>query len=330
MNLTDAVCDYLNALRHEQGASPTTFTTYQNRLRNLCKWLDANGYPDARLDVLTVPTLRRYLYHLSGKGDRPRTIRGCFNAIRGLCTFLVNAGALTENPAAKVTLPKLDAAARLTVTDAEVAALFQACERQRTQREVALSRAVFSAMCYGGLRRAEVYSLRVDDVNLTDKSLLVRSGKGSKSRRVFVCADAVNALREWLAVRPTNCNHDWLFAYDRNRRLHDEGIASLVETIKATAGLRDNAAIKPHSLRHWCATNLLRNGANIKDVQAFLGHSDIRTTAVYLHSDEHQLRALSELTALRPQTPPQPHKEATEPRTGQRDPRGERPRRIAR
>ena len=261
MILHDAVCDYLNALRHEQGASLTTFTTYQNRLRNLCKWLEANGYPDPGLDTLTVPTLRRYVYFLSGKGDRPRTIRGVFNAIRGLCVFLVNAGALSENPAAKVTLPKLDAATRLTVNDSDVAALFEACERQRTQHEVALCRAVLSTMCYGGLRRAEVYSLRVSDVNLADKSLLVRNGKGNKSRKVFVCAAALTALREWLAVRQKDCNHDWLFAYDKNRRLHDDGIAHLVEAVKATAGLRDNAAIKPHSLRHWCATNLLRNGA---------------------------------------------------------------------
>ena len=110
-------------------------------------------------------------------------------------------GALTENPAAKITLPKLDAATRLVVTDAEVSALLDACERQRTVRQIALCRAVLSSMIYGGLRRGEVYSLRVWDVNLLEKSLLVRNGKGGKSRKIYVCADAVNALREWLAVR---------------------------------------------------------------------------------------------------------------------------------
>lgn len=298
MTLYDASRDYLNFLRHEQGASKTTHTTYQNRLNNFLRWLEANGYPNAALDAFTLPTLRRYQYHLSGKGDRPRTLRGCFNALRGFGKFLVNVGALPENPAANVILPKLDAARRLIVTDADVAALLEACERQRTQHQIALSRAVLSVLCYGGLRRAEVYNLRVEDVNLPEKSLLIRSGKGSKSRKIFICTEAITALSEWLAVRP-KCQHDWLFAYDRHRRIHDEGIATLLETVKATAGLRNNEAIKPHSLRHWCATNLLRNGANLRDVQAFLGHSDLTTTARYLHSSEEQLRDISELTALR-------------------------------
>jgi len=302
MKLTDCIADYLNHIRHERGLARTTYIGSKCWLKHFTDWLSENGYPDADLTAFTLPVLRRYQYAKSATGVRPRTIHSAFYSLRALGDFLVTVGALAENPARQVTLPKKDAAIRLIVTDADVSALFLACERQRTARQVALSRAVLSVLAYGGLRRAEACDLRITDVNLADKSLLVRSGKGAKNRMVFVCTDAVNALREWLAMREKDCKHDYLFAIDRNRRMHRQGIAALIESLKATAGLRDNEAIKPHGLRHWCATNLLRNGANLRDVQAFLGHSDLTTTARYLHSDEEQLRNIGELTALQGKT----------------------------
>lgn len=300
MKLTDCITDYLNHIRYERGLSKITCLHYQCWLRHFSDWLAESGYPTPNLeDVFTLPVLRRYQYHKAREGARPRTVHSAFHSLRGLGEFLVANAVLTENPAKQLTLPKKDAARRLLVTDADVVALLDACERLRTPRQMALSRAILSVLCYGGLRREEVCNLRIDDVNLSDKSLLVRSGKGGKSRKVFVCKEAVNALREWLAVREKDCQADWLFMFDRKRRIHHDGIATLLETVKAIAGLRDNEAVKPHSLRHWCATNLVRNGANLRDVQQFLGHADLQTTARYLHSSEEQLRDISELTALR-------------------------------
>lgn len=300
MKLSDCIADYLNNIRYERGLAKTTCLHYQCWLRAFTEWMDANGYPDADLTAFCTPVLRRYQYDKAKSGVRPRTIHSAFHALRGLAVFLVETGALTENPTASLHLPKKDAAVRLTVTDEQVAALFEACERQRTSRQIALSRAVLAVLCYGGLRRSEACDLLVADVNLSDRSVLVRSGKGSKSRKVFVCAAAIDALREWLAVRERDCVGNYLLMYDRGRRLHYDGIATLIETVKCTAGLRDNKAVKPHSLRHWAATNLLRAGANLRDVQAYLGHSSVTVTATYLHSSEEQLRGVAELTALRP------------------------------
>ncbi len=331
MKLADCITDYLNHIRHERNLAKSTCLHYQCWLRHFTDWLDANGYPDANLDAFSVPVLRRYQYHKAKAGARPRTIHSAFHAVKGLGEFLVTNGLLDVNPCKLLTMPKKDAAIRMVVTDADVAALFDATERQRTARQVALYRAVLCVLAYGGLRREEACSLHLTDVDLADKSLLVRSGKGSKSRRVFVCIEAVNALREWLAVREPDCTGDWLFMYDRARRVHHTGIANLIETLKATAGLKENEAIKPHGLRHWCLTNLMRNGANLKDVQQFAGHADLQTTARYLHSSEEQLRNISELTALRP-TSAQPKDDGKIIRLPQRQPERERPRsrRIAR
>jgi integrase/recombinase XerD len=313
MRLDDCIKEYLVYGEVEKGLAETTLTNYQAWLHHYTDWLRANGYPDPDLCAFATPILRRYQYAKSKEGVRPRTILSAFHPLRGLGVYLVAQGYLTTNPVSALQMPKKDAAIRLTVTDQEVAALFQACDRQRTNRQIALSRAVLSSLCHGGLRREEACCLQVTDLDVSQKSLLVRSGKGNKSRKLYICQEGVSAMQEWLAVREQDCAHPYLFAVDRARRLHHTGIASLIETIKATAGLRGNEAVKPHSLRHWCATNLLRNGANIRDIQQFLGHADLATTARYLHSNEEQLKDISELTALKSPPLPPPTSQPTRP-----------------
>src|SRR5262249_55535503 len=154
--------------------------------------------------------------------------------VRSFGAFLVTNGVLTENPAKQVNLPKRDQARRQVVTEEEIAALLQAVERQRNSRKIAFQRAVLSVLIYGGLRRQELLDLHTGDVDLSECSITVRSGKGQKGRRVYVCDDCIHALREWVAVRPA-APIPYLFAYDVKRRLHFNGLRSLLETVKATA-----------------------------------------------------------------------------------------------
>lgn len=303
MLLSEAVEDYLQYARHEKGLTQMTLLHYKTGLNAFLRWCGSNGYPTPSLADLTTPLLRRYMYSLGARNLRPRSVHTAFHPIRSLCVFLLDQGGIQTNPAEGIKLPKKDAARRETVSDEEIRRLMEACERQRTPRQISLARAVLGVLVFGGLRRAEVCDLEKDDVDVVAGSILVRSGKGNKSRKIYVCEDCVNGLREWLAVREKDCRHDYLFALDRNRRVHYDGIASLLETVKSTAGMRDHENIKPHSLRHACATRLLRNGASIKDISVFLGHAQLATTAIYLHSDEQQLRDIAALGALKPPKP---------------------------
>jgi integrase len=199
-------------------------------------------------------------------------------------------------------MPKKDAAQRVITSDAEIAKLMEACERQADERQVALSRALLSVLVYGGLRRQEALDLRLGDVDLEDRSILIRSGKGRKSRKLYPCPECMVAIREWLALRG-ECTHDWLWAYDKGRRVHHGALHSILQEIKAVAGLKTAKHILPHSLRHAAATRLLRNGANLRDIQTFLGHSSVTVTAVYLHSDEESQRKIATLGSLQQHTP---------------------------
>lgn len=312
MELYGVMEDYLRALKFEQGAAATTFKGYQAQLRHFHNWLMGNGYPAPVVADFNTPVLRRFLYYLGGKGLRPRTVRSYFHPLRALGEFLVANGLLKDNPAKALAMPKKDAAQRETVSDEEVRELLAACERQRNARRVAACRAVLCVLIYGGLRRAEVCDLQVEDVNVKEKSLLVRMGKGSKSRKVFLPDVAVSALKEWMAQRWADCKHTYLFATDTRRRLSFMGLAALVEDVKAIAGFTGRENIKPHSLRHWRATDLMRAGADLRSVQAFLGHTTLTTTAIYLHTDEQQLKNIAELSALNTPKPEAKQKIETE------------------
>ena len=285
---------------------PKTHICYQSKLRHFHRWLTENGYPAPSTDCLTLTLLRRFQYYLSGKGLRPRTIRTYFDPLDGLCQFLIQNGAMTENPVKSLTLPKKDAAKRETVSNDEVNGLLEACSRYRVPKVAALNSAVLHLLVYSGLRRSELCDLHLSDIDLQAKSVLVRCGKGNKSRTVYLPQNAVNAVREYLPFRPKDCAHPYLFAVDRGRRLWHNGLHTLMEDVKATAGYTGRENIKPHSLRHWRATDLMRAGADLKSVSAFLGHNQLSTTSIYLHTSEEQCRTIAELSTLTAQGKAQP------------------------
>lgn len=325
MQLSDAVTDYLRACRIEKGLQKTTEKCYQAALHHFHEWLTENGYPSPGLDAFTLPTLRRFLYHLAGRELRPRTIRGYFHALRGLGAFLVDVGAIATNPAVSVTLPKLDPAVRKSVSDEEARQLLDACERLHGERRIALARAILGVFTYCGLRRSELMDLKMEDVDLKDKTITVRHGKGNKYRRFHFCDDMATAFREYLALRG-QCQSDWLFMFDRVRRVHERGMKALFEQVKAIAGLRDATHVMPHGLRHGFATRLLRAGVDLRTIQSILGHSSLAVTAAYLHTDEERLREVAPMMGLGPKPGPDEGKILRLPRRQEE----QRSRRIAR
>ena len=309
MTLTQAMEDYILYLTHEQKASATTRAGYASNLRRFRRFVEGRRGEDLTLEEVTAEDVRAFLYALSRAGLRPRTLRGALYPVRNLFALAVERGWRPDNPASGLRLPKKDAPVRATVTDDEIAQLLAGCEREPDAARGTMLKAVLSILAYAGLRRQELLDLKVIDVDLREGKVTVRSGKGGKDRTVYVCADGVEALRAWLAVRP-RARHPYLFVTDARRRLGGAGLRRLMEDAKCLAGLRDHANIKPHGLRHAAATRLLRNGADLRSIQQFLGHSQLQTTAVYLHTDERQLRRIAELGGLGAPPPP---REAPEP-----------------
>lgn len=147
---------------------------------------------------------------------------------------------------------------------------------------------------YLGLRVSEIVKLRVEDVDLAEKTAFVREGKGKKDRFLPVPDGLVEPLREWVAGRIVG----WLFPSPRNpdRHLTTRSVQYLLDKLKATAGIVRRCT--PHVMRHSYATSLLRSGADICEVQRLLGHSSIQTTSRYLHVDTSRLKGVVDRLAF--------------------------------
>ena len=291
--------DYLAFIEHERGVAQSTVYGYRSWIRHFLKWLDANGYPEATLDAFTTPVLRRYLHYLSGeRKQRPRTIRGAFFCIKGIGKYCVENGLLDADPNTPIKMPKKDAAIRKTTNNEEVLALLEGCERQRIPSRIVLARAAFHLLIYAGLRRSELLDLHLEDVHFEDASVLVRCGKGSKSRTVYIPKICLDAVAELIKTRPKETEHPYLLSVDKRRRLHDRALDTLFRDVKTAGGLGNADHLTPHVLRHWRATDLLASGADLKSIQSFLGHTTLQVTAAYLHTDEKRCKAIANLSSL--------------------------------
>jgi len=298
--LADAVTDYLGYIKHEIKLSDATYFTYQSGLRAFLRWLDQNGHPAPDLSSFTTPVLRRYLYAQSQAGKRPRTVRGLFSPLKALGVFLVAQNALAESPVAAIPMPKRDAPNRPIVSDAECEALLEACWRLRSERRVALARALLGTLIWCGVRASEALGIRLEDVSLDGKTLTVAQGKGKKRRVCYPPPEALEAYADWLAVRGKGIKTNYLFAYDPQRRIAYQGLLNLLREVKLIAGLGDRTNIQPHALRRAFATRLMNKGASIRTIQAALGHSEAVTTFGYLGMDEEPAKAAADLASLTP------------------------------
>jgi len=312
MKLSDIASDYLRYVKHERGLAETTYSTYQAWLNNFQRWLVENGgYPTPTLEEFSTPVLRRYLYHLSQGGRRPRTIRGAFHPLTGLGEFAVSHGLLQSNPVRAIAMPKKDKPLRPSVSTEELTALMEAVERQRNQRQVALTRAMLSVLIHCGVRAQELLDIEVGHVSLGSKTILISRGKGGKGRLLYPSVECMAAVAEWLNQREKDCSHSHLWALDRGRRVGYEGFRVIFEEVKAIAGLKANTNIKAHSIRHSFATRMMCNGASIRAIQGALGHADAQTTFLYLKASEEQTKTMAELATLNKPPDVNPRAETT-------------------
>jgi site-specific recombinase XerD len=184
MLLSQARQRFLRYCAAERNCSPETIKAYRQSTRRFSDWLAAHGHGDPPVAAITAEIGRDYLYYLSGLGLRPRSIFHLFLPLRSLYRMLVRQKYVPESPFLAIELPKKDSAERQLVTDEELEQLVEMAGRQADPVRAARDQAVFAVMAFCGLRRSELLNLYVADVDLARGTLLVRHGKGEKSRRL--------------------------------------------------------------------------------------------------------------------------------------------------
>jgi integrase/recombinase XerD len=287
-NLLDPALDlFLVHVRVEKGLSPNTVDGYARDLRRYLDDLAEQGAQDWR-DVRREHLLA-HLDHLLRGGIASRSQARALSAIRALHRLLLAERLAETDPTEDVEGPRPSRKLPQLLSRDEVDRLLAA--PQPTTPAGLRDRAMLELLYATGLRVSELVGLSVNDLHLETRMLLAR-GKGSKERIVPVGAPAAAAVRAYLEfARPRflrgRVSKD-LFVTPRGARMTRQGFWKLLNRYARGAGIARR--ISPHKLRHSFATHLLAGGADLRAVQAMLGHADITTTQIYTHVERSHVQ----------------------------------------
>ena len=279
--LDEAVDLYLDHLKVERGLARHTLESYSRDLTRLMAFLDTRGRVD--VDDVTELDITDHLVQLAESGLAPRSRARALVAMRGLFRHLVGERWLESDPTALIDAPRTAKRLPGVLGPEAVARLIaQPPDNPRGRRDAAMIELAYAS----GLRVSELVGISLADVNLNAGFVRV-TGKGKKTRLVPLHAAAVARLQAVLAER-VNWVRDpeerALFLTERGRPMTRQGFWKLLRGYARRAGVRlPTGDISPHKLRHSFATHLVERGADLRAVQAMLGHADISTTEIYTH-----------------------------------------------
>lgn len=272
--------EYLEDMRL-RNCSARTIREYEKVLVNY--FLESR---DFSLNV-TRSTLRGWVADMYERELKPSTIATRVGVLRSFFRFALREGLTTEDravhlPRVKIGkhLPKALTPAEIQVFMAEVAA-----SGERGKRDLV----IFTLMYTCGLRVSEVVAIRVEDVDLQAKAVLVR-GKGDKERRVFLKESMISIIMQWLDGREVG----WLFPGQGDGHLS----ARVVQHYARQYGKRIGLHVHPHMFRHSCATHYLTAGAPITFVQRLLGHAKLSTTGLYTQLADRECQRIAQSVEL--------------------------------
>jgi integrase/recombinase XerD len=278
--------EYLDHLRVERALSPGTLEAYGRDLARLTDYARRAGRGILELQQAD---LSEFIAGLRDEGLGARSVARAVHALHGFFRFAVREGLMAGDPMENLRAPRAFAALPRHLTGTQVEALLAAPD-VKTPLGVR-DRAILEVLYATGLRVSELIGLRSGDVDF-DVGILTTIGKGRKERLVPVGEEA----RRWIVryqheVRPGLTRglapHE-LFLSERGRRFTRMGLWGLVRRHAVTAGVEQT--LTPHVLRHSFATHLLERGADLRALQAMLGHADISTTQIYTHITRERLR----------------------------------------
>ncbi len=290
-NLDELADRFLNYLVVEKGLAEQTIDAYSSDLTRFLDFLGEGGTSDILL--IDAAILLRYLIRLRRSGLDPRSRARHLVTLRGFFRFLLQERVIESDPSRMIDLPKAGLRLPDVLSVSEVRQLLEAPDPATPigARDAAMVELLYAA----GLRVSELVHLRLQDVNLEAGFVRVL-GKGSKERIVPIGAHARRRIADYLEggrnrqlggrVSPH------LFVARAGRPMSRQGFWKLLKKYALAAGIRKK--VTPHTLRHSFASHLLEGGADLRAVQAMLGHADIATTQIYTHVARDRIRRAHE------------------------------------
>ena len=277
---------YVRYLRLERNLSPNTIEAYRNDLAHLEAFMMRNNL---KLENVTLEQLHTFAASLHEYGITPRSQARVLSGVRSFFRFLVLDGVVESDPTELLEWPSLPEHLPVVLTLEEIDRIEDSIDLSKA--EGARNRAIIEVLFSCGLRVSELVNMKLSDLYLEDRVLLVR-GKGNKERLVPVSNKAIADLKRWffdrnlMKIKPGE--DDYVFLNRRGAHLTRTMILIMVKRQAEEAGIKKT--ISPHTFRHSFATALLQGGADLRSIQAILGYKETATTEVYTHISNEQLR----------------------------------------
>lgn len=278
---------YVTFLRAERNLAPKTVDAYAMDVR---AYLQDLAKRSIEVEKVTREDVLEHLAKLGQNGLSPRSRARHLAALRGFHRFLEDEKLCAADPTSDLDTPRHTRKLPVFLSLEEVESLLAAPD-VKTITGVR-DRAMIEVLYATGLRVSELIKLGVNDVNLNDGFVLTM-GKGRKERVVPLGRRAIEAVKAWMLERPTMLHgreSRALFVTPRGSGFSRMGFWKLLRRHARGAGILKE--ISPHKLRHSFATHLVERGADLRAVQAMLGHADLATTQIYTHVDSKRLRAV--------------------------------------
>lgn len=279
---------YLDYVKVEKGLAANSVAAYGTDLGHFVVFLHKKGISKA---AQVTPTL--ILDHLVtlSKKCKSRSMARHLVTLRGFFRYLIQEKELKKNPTETIDLPKIGRKLPGLLSLTEIDQIL-AVPHGESLEEVR-NRAMLELLYATGLRVSELVSLSLNQVDLT-AGYLRAFGKGSKERIVPIGRSAIEEMKKYLEVRNQFLKgkiNEAFFVTRRGGRMTRQAFWEILKQRSRLAGIKRH--VSPHVFRHSFATHLLERGADLRSVQAFLGHADIATTQIYTHLNLKHLKEIS-------------------------------------
>lgn len=294
-NIQSLTTEFLEYLEIEQNRSQKTIANYDHYLRRLVDF--AGDIPVSEIDANLVRKWRLWLNRLgTNTSDELQRSTQNYHLI-ALRSFLKFCGKrdIETLPPDKIELARTKRAQVTFLNSDEVARLLK--EPDINTESGLRDRAILELLYSSGLRISELVGLNKDHVNLNRREFMVR-GKGQKDRPIFISEEAAEWIKKYIDRRADNAQplfirlggHKKADTSGNYLRLTARSIQRIIAQYARLAGITKH--VSPHTMRHSFATDLLMNGADLRSVQAMLGHSNIATTQIYTHVTDPHLKSV--------------------------------------
>lgn len=286
MEITTALrqfCDYSSFIR---GFSRSTIQRYKSAIQ-----LYASSCGIVTMEQATLQSFRSFM--LDGRTRRGWTANSYITYHKSFAVFFrwcVNEGYMEENPADGMEMPKMDRKLPPKLTRQEAQRILETARNMPYPYTFLRYRnhAIFATFLYAGLRKQEVLSLTLRDVDLQNRTIFIRRGKGAKDRIVPMGGSLITILERYLVERKrlNKTCPEFFTSLNRNCGFTGTGMKRLIVQMNRASGIPFSA----HKLRHSFATMMLEGGCDIYSLSRMMGHSDIKTTTIYLAATAEHLR----------------------------------------